>query len=367
MVAPANFPRSTALGRYEEYHPYGSTAWWAGNAEIEVSRKRYRYTGMERDEETGLQCHGVRYYAPWIGRWTSADPIGLGDGGNRFGYCGGHATHSRDASGLADDAPLVPGETVELTAQPLTDEQRRELVARKVMDQIDKTDLATKRSGQFSEYGVVIAENSETGEFRVSAVNHGLNETEVKAHSSIGGGYSSKAYFGPFVRSLNEKEGGSRWYYSGDGHSHPDPGPPDLSDVEAAINPFNHGTVYGIGVLLTPATPHAESRDNAYISVRDPGEVHYTPKQAALKSKLESASPDNPDDDRALRSPGESAWALSVVAGDRGATLFSVSNGKIARVDPVTPAWALRWEQHYDASQERKRARQARKGQEGGR
>lgn len=51
------------LGRYEEYHPYGSTAWWSSGGDTEVSKKRYRYTGMERDEETGLQCHGVRYYA----------------------------------------------------------------------------------------------------------------------------------------------------------------------------------------------------------------------------------------------------------------------------------------------------------------
>jgi RHS repeat-associated protein len=70
-----------------------------------VSRKRYRYTGMERDEETGLQCHGVRYYAPWLGRWTSADPIGLGDGVNRFGYCHGNPVGGRDESGMADGDP----------------------------------------------------------------------------------------------------------------------------------------------------------------------------------------------------------------------------------------------------------------------
>ena len=61
----------------EEYHPFGTTAWWAGDSET-VSRKRYRYTGKERDEETGLYYHGARYYAPWLGRWTAADPIGLG-------------------------------------------------------------------------------------------------------------------------------------------------------------------------------------------------------------------------------------------------------------------------------------------------
>ena len=37
---------------YEEYHPYGTTAFQAMNSAAEVSLKRYRYTGKERDEET---------------------------------------------------------------------------------------------------------------------------------------------------------------------------------------------------------------------------------------------------------------------------------------------------------------------------
>jgi len=53
-----------------------------------VSLKRYRYTGKERDEETGLNHHGARYYAPWLGRWTSCDPIGIKDGLNA--YCSFH-------------------------------------------------------------------------------------------------------------------------------------------------------------------------------------------------------------------------------------------------------------------------------------
>ena len=87
---------------YEEYHPYGSTSWLAGDSSIDVSRKRYRYTGMERDEETGLQCHGVRYYAPWLGRWTSADPIGLGDGVNRFCYCHASPIGGLDSGGMEE-------------------------------------------------------------------------------------------------------------------------------------------------------------------------------------------------------------------------------------------------------------------------
>jgi RHS repeat-associated protein len=60
---------------YEEYHPYGTTAYASRRSGVEVSGKRYRYTGKERDEETGLYYHGARHLAPWLGRWTSADPI----------------------------------------------------------------------------------------------------------------------------------------------------------------------------------------------------------------------------------------------------------------------------------------------------
>ncbi|MCK5014073.1 MAG: VCBS repeat-containing protein [Candidatus Omnitrophica bacterium] len=58
---------------YEEYYPYGSTSYQAVRSQTETP-KRYRYTGMERDEETGLNYHGARYYAPWLGLWTSCDP-----------------------------------------------------------------------------------------------------------------------------------------------------------------------------------------------------------------------------------------------------------------------------------------------------
>jgi RHS repeat-associated protein len=64
---------------YEEYYPYGSTSYQAVRKDIEVPAKRYRYTGKERDEESGLYYHGARYYAPWLGRWTSCDPKDFGD------------------------------------------------------------------------------------------------------------------------------------------------------------------------------------------------------------------------------------------------------------------------------------------------
>jgi hypothetical protein len=52
---------------YEEYSPYGSATFQPGRSAAEVSLKRYRYTGKERDEENGFTYHGARYYAPLVG------------------------------------------------------------------------------------------------------------------------------------------------------------------------------------------------------------------------------------------------------------------------------------------------------------
>ncbi len=84
---------------YEEYHPYGTTAFHSRNT-TDVRPKRYRYTGMERDSETGLNYHTARYYMPWLGRWCSADPAGLVDGVNLYEYAHDHPVVFRDVSGL---------------------------------------------------------------------------------------------------------------------------------------------------------------------------------------------------------------------------------------------------------------------------
>ncbi len=59
---------------YEEYYPYGNTSYQAVRNKTETP-KRYRNTGKERDEESGLYYHGGRYSASWIGRWISPDPL----------------------------------------------------------------------------------------------------------------------------------------------------------------------------------------------------------------------------------------------------------------------------------------------------
>lgn len=90
---------------YEEYHPYGSTAYEAARSQTETP-KRYRYTGKERDEETGFSYHGARYYAPWLGRWTSCDPTGIADGTNLYMYTKASPIRYVDPSGYQSHLPL---------------------------------------------------------------------------------------------------------------------------------------------------------------------------------------------------------------------------------------------------------------------
>ena len=96
---------------YEEYTPFGSTSYQAGPGAVEVSQKRYRYTGMERDEESGFFYQSARYYVPWSGRWLSPDPIGISAGLNLYCYCGNEPIAHSDPSGLDTDKERTAART----------------------------------------------------------------------------------------------------------------------------------------------------------------------------------------------------------------------------------------------------------------
>jgi len=88
----------------ETYHPYGSTAWFAGRSEVEASYKTVRYSGKERDA-TGLYYYGFRYYASWLQRWVNPDPAGISSGLNLFRMVSNNPISRIDAEGLMDRPP----------------------------------------------------------------------------------------------------------------------------------------------------------------------------------------------------------------------------------------------------------------------
>lgn len=59
------------LHRREECFPFGENAFGG------YGKKRYRFTGKERDDGSGLCYFGARYYAPWLCRFTSVDPLAM--------------------------------------------------------------------------------------------------------------------------------------------------------------------------------------------------------------------------------------------------------------------------------------------------
>ncbi|MBL7800024.1 MAG: RHS repeat-associated core domain-containing protein, partial [Chitinophagales bacterium] len=62
---------SGAIIDKEEYYPYGDSSLRT------FTKRRFRYIGKERDEESGLYQMGARYYAPWTCKFLSVDPLAV--------------------------------------------------------------------------------------------------------------------------------------------------------------------------------------------------------------------------------------------------------------------------------------------------
>jgi len=107
---------------YEEYGPYGRSTFLAGRNSAEVSLKRYRYTGAERDEENGLGYNKARYYPCWLGCWINCDPKFLIDGVNLNKYCRNNPVRLVDPKGTAPPA-ASEGSVLTGTIDPTLDKK----------------------------------------------------------------------------------------------------------------------------------------------------------------------------------------------------------------------------------------------------
>ena len=58
--------------QYLHYLPYGQLL---ANQQASWYDERYKFTGKERDEETGYDYFGARYYMPLLYHWTKVDPL----------------------------------------------------------------------------------------------------------------------------------------------------------------------------------------------------------------------------------------------------------------------------------------------------
>jgi RHS repeat-associated protein len=86
---------------HEEYAPYGSPTYQAVRSLTETTSQN-RYTGKERDKESGLYYHGARLYTAWLGRWISVDPLGVTEGVDLFIYANDNPISYIDPDGRSD-------------------------------------------------------------------------------------------------------------------------------------------------------------------------------------------------------------------------------------------------------------------------
>src|SRR5262249_49591274 len=84
----------------EEYTPYGETSFGS------FKRKRYRFSGKEQDEESGLHYFEARYCSPWLGRFTSCDQGGTTEYQSLFAYASCNPIKLTDPSGNQSDAGI---------------------------------------------------------------------------------------------------------------------------------------------------------------------------------------------------------------------------------------------------------------------
>jgi insecticidal toxin complex protein TccC len=169
----------------ERYHPFGTTAWFAGRGEVEASYRTVRYSGKERDA-TGLYYYGFRYYVSGWQRWLNPDPLLDADGLNFYSLVTNNPVNKLDLYGLIGEkwqralSLLYPETRAEALAHPMLGSKRSpKYVAENLSDSLRITDS----SRQFR--GVVYFSNEERQAHTVSIINGRVYSTSVSGEKEL--------------------------------------------------------------------------------------------------------------------------------------------------------------------------------------
>ncbi|MBD2746700.1 VCBS repeat-containing protein [Microvirga sp. BT688] len=150
---------------YESYHPFGTTAYRSATPGYGISLKRFRFSGTERDSETGLQYFGMRYMATWLGRWINTDPAGFASGTNLFRYCANNPVMRVDPDGMYDTTRSfgLPPNIANVPANASADDIARR--AQQLRDYVANLGYGWSRGGEVNPAPVYTGGNWNFGEF----------------------------------------------------------------------------------------------------------------------------------------------------------------------------------------------------------
>ena len=158
----------------EEYYPFGETSFGS------FAKKRYRFCGKEKDEESGLYYYGLRYYNPWTCRFLSVDPMSyITPGISPYCYANCTPIKMNDPTGAkAEDAPkTISGENIN---PPLSN-----VSGGKNQRRIDR---AKKRleDGKESKWSMITGEKLDKIDRQKQKVRYDADKTEQKYKNAFG-------------------------------------------------------------------------------------------------------------------------------------------------------------------------------------
>ena len=144
--------------QYLHYLPYGQLL--ANQQATSTYDERFKFTGKERDAETGYDYFGARYYMPLLYHWTKVDPL-VDDylHISPYAYCNWNPVKYVDPDGrYFDDANEVTAQKIEAECQNKLSSKPLNLFRRK---ELNKTlqDIADMRNDGKNEYRFELDKN----------------------------------------------------------------------------------------------------------------------------------------------------------------------------------------------------------------